>query len=147
MHAIAPPADALCRAPFTLPQSIPANLAAMRPMAILLSAVMVGGVGGFAWSALTAPIATAPAPRTATTVALPASPEERPAALDKAWTSRSDDQAAPAASAAPDRSITYAGCNEVRALGKAPLHADQPGYRAEMDGDGDGIACEPHHGG
>jgi hypothetical protein len=122
----------------------------MNAKAIILVAVMVGGVGGLAWSSLTAPAARAPAARKATTVALPASPEERPAALDKEWTSRSDDAAlptaAPVASAAPDRSVHYAGCNEVRAAGKAPLTADQPGYRAEMDGDGDGIACEPHHG-
>ena len=40
-------------------------------------------------------------------------------------------------------SIHYAGCDEVRALGKAPLYAHEPGYREGMDGDGDGIACEP----
>ena len=42
-----------------------------------------------------------------------------------------------------ETSVYYAGCNEVRALGKAPLYAGQPGYRIGMDGDGDGIACEP----
>ncbi|MEO7411297.1 MAG: excalibur calcium-binding domain-containing protein, partial [Sphingomicrobium sp.] len=47
---------------------------------------------------------------------------------------------------ASDTSVFYAGCNEVRALGKAPLYAGQPGYREDMDGDGDGIACEPHRG-
>jgi hypothetical protein len=56
---------------------------------------------------------------------------------------------APASYAAPDdrsaveASVTYSGCNEVRALGKAPLHAGEPGYRTDMDGDGDGLACEP----
>ncbi|WP_324828613.1 DUF1294 domain-containing protein [Qipengyuania zhejiangensis] len=40
-------------------------------------------------------------------------------------------------------SVQYSGCDEVRAAGKAPLHYGQPGYRAEMDGDGDGLACEP----
>ncbi len=45
---------------------------------------------------------------------------------------------------ATEASVHYAGCNEVRALGKAPLYAGQPGYRIEMDGDRDGIACEPH---
>jgi hypothetical protein len=44
-----------------------------------------------------------------------------------------------------ESSVYYAGCNEVRDLGKAPLYAGQPGYRIEMDGDGDGIACEPHN--
>lgn len=43
--------------------------------------------------------------------------------------------------------VYYPGCNAVRAAGKAPLFRDQPGYRSEMDGDGDGIACEPHSAG
>ena len=42
--------------------------------------------------------------------------------------------------------VYYPGCNAVRAAGKAPLHSDEPGYRPEMDGDGDGVACEPHAG-
>ncbi|MCE7795755.1 excalibur calcium-binding domain-containing protein [Sphingobium sufflavum] len=46
----------------------------------------------------------------------------------------------------PDGSVYYAGCNAVRAAGAAPLYIGQPGYRAEMDGDSDGIACEPHRG-
>ena len=41
-------------------------------------------------------------------------------------------------------SVYYPGCNAVRAAGKAPLYRDQPGYRPDMDGDSDGIACEPH---
>ena len=43
-----------------------------------------------------------------------------------------------------EQSVYYSGCNEVRAAGKAPLYAGQPGYREGMDGDGDGIACEPY---
>lgn len=43
-----------------------------------------------------------------------------------------------------EQSVYYAGCNEVRALGKAPLYRGDPGYREGKDGDGDGIACEPH---
>jgi hypothetical protein len=43
-----------------------------------------------------------------------------------------------------EQSIYYAGCDEVRAAGKAPLYASQPGYSERMDGDGDGVACEPH---
>jgi hypothetical protein len=42
-----------------------------------------------------------------------------------------------------EQSFYYSGCNEVRGAGKAPLLAGQPGYRSDMDGDGDGIACEP----
>ena len=41
-------------------------------------------------------------------------------------------------------SVYYSGCNEVRALGKAPLYRGDPGYRSGMDGDSDGIACEPY---
>lgn len=36
----------------------------------------------------------------------------------------------------------FANCAAARAAGVAPLYAGQPGYRAAMDGDGDGIACE-----
>lgn len=43
-------------------------------------------------------------------------------------------------------SVYYSGCNEVRAAGLAPLYRGEPGYRPEMDGDDDGIACEPHRG-
>jgi hypothetical protein len=130
------------------------NLPAMRAMAILLSAVMLGGIGGYAWSSLPAARASAPAPAPAkaTTMPMPASPDERPAPLDKEWASRSDGGPRPAtgaatgpvASAAQDRSVYYAGCKAVRAAGKAPLYAGQPGYRPEMDGDSDGIACEPY---
>ena len=36
------------------------------------------------------------------------------------------------------------GCNDARAAGTAPIYRGEPGYRAGMDGDGDGIACEAH---
>lgn len=52
-------------------------------------------------------------------------------------------QPAPVATSAPDN-VFYTGCDEVRAAGKAPLYQGQPGYREGMDGDLDGIACEPH---
>lgn len=35
------------------------------------------------------------------------------------------------------------GCRQARALGIAPIHRGQPMYHPDMDGDGDGIACEP----
>jgi Excalibur calcium-binding domain len=38
----------------------------------------------------------------------------------------------------------FAGCNEVRARGLAPLRRGEPGYGEHMDGDGDGEACEPY---
>ncbi len=43
--------------------------------------------------------------------------------------------------------VYYPGCDAVRAVGKAPLNRGEPGFREEMDGDGDGVACEPYAGG
>jgi len=46
--------------------------------------------------------------------------------------------------ASPAGSGTYfRNCREARAAGAAPIRRGQPGYRLELDGDGDGIACEP----
>ena len=39
-------------------------------------------------------------------------------------------------------SVYYANCAAVRAAGAAPLRVGQPGYRGQMDGDSDGVACE-----
>ena len=38
--------------------------------------------------------------------------------------------------------VYYANCTAARAAGAAPLHRDEPGYRAALDRDGDGVACE-----
>lgn len=40
--------------------------------------------------------------------------------------------------------VFYRNCAEARAAGAAPLRRGQPGYRPQMDGDGDGVACEPY---
>ncbi|MDN5700926.1 MAG: DUF1524 domain-containing protein [Kocuria sp.] len=51
---------------------------------------------------------------------------------------------APEAPAPPAPAALYfSKCAEARAAGLAPLYAGQPGYRAGLDGDGDGVACEP----
>lgn len=39
---------------------------------------------------------------------------------------------------------TFSGCDEVRAAGLAPLYSDEPGFTDRLDGDGDGIGCEPY---
>ena len=52
-------------------------------------------------------------------------------------------QAVPQAPAAPaPASDYYANCTAARAAGAAPLSAGQPGYRAGLDRDNDGIACD-----
>jgi len=45
-----------------------------------------------------------------------------------------------------ERSVYYAGCSEARSAGAAPIYQGQPGYREGLDGDGDGVACEPYRG-
>ncbi len=47
---------------------------------------------------------------------------------------------------APTAGAYYSGCDEARAAGVAPLYVGEPGYRPEMDGDDDGVACEPYRG-
>lgn len=49
-------------------------------------------------------------------------------------------QSAP--SADEDTPAYYPGCAAARAAGAAPLHIGEPGYRPDLDGDGDGVACE-----
>jgi excalibur calcium-binding domain-containing protein len=39
-------------------------------------------------------------------------------------------------------SAYYANCAEARAAGAAPIHRGEPGYRAGLDRDGDGTACD-----
>ncbi|WP_324806450.1 excalibur calcium-binding domain-containing protein [Sphingomonas sp. LY29] len=80
----------------------------MDAKAILINAVILGGVGGLAWASI-------------------------PPAMFM-----SDEEAQRI-----ETSVHYSGCYEVRALGKAPIRAGEPGYRETMDGDGDGVACEP----
>jgi hypothetical protein len=41
-------------------------------------------------------------------------------------------------------SMHIPNCTTARALGLAPAYRGQPGYRAHLDRDGDGIACEPY---
>ncbi|HEX2809588.1 MAG TPA: DUF1524 domain-containing protein, partial [Kineosporiaceae bacterium] len=45
--------------------------------------------------------------------------------------------------AVPARATTYyATCSAARAAGATPLRSGRPGYRAGLDGDHDGVACE-----
>ncbi|WP_345346282.1 GmrSD restriction endonuclease domain-containing protein [Rhodococcus olei] len=55
-----------------------------------------------------------------------------------------DPAPAPATPAAPadPGAVRYPTCAAARAAGAAPLHAGSPGYRPDLDGDGDGVACE-----
>src|SRR3546814_3770360 len=45
---------------------------------------------------------------------------------------------------APQDGDYWRGCDDARAAGTAPSYRGEPGYRDGMDGDSDGIACEPY---
>lgn len=45
----------------------------------------------------------------------------------------------------PQAGDYWHGCNDARAAGTAPIYEGEPGYRPDMDGDNDGIACEAPH--
>lgn len=38
----------------------------------------------------------------------------------------------------------FSGCNEARAMGRVNIPRGDPAYRLRMDGDRDGLACEPY---
>ncbi len=80
--------------------------------------------------ALTSTYAAAAPVTTPQSAPAPAQPAPAPASPDPA-------PAQPAPS-----NVYYKNCTEVRAAGKAPLYAGQPGYSSKLDRDGDGIACE-----
>lgn len=42
--------------------------------------------------------------------------------------------------------VTYRNCDAARRAGIAPINAGEPGYSTRLDGDLDGIACEPYRG-
>ncbi|WP_082468225.1 MULTISPECIES: excalibur calcium-binding domain-containing protein [unclassified Sphingomonas] len=44
----------------------------------------------------------------------------------------------------PQPGDRWGGCNDARAAGTAPIYSGEPSYREDMDGDGDGVACEPY---
>ncbi|HWD82566.1 MAG TPA: excalibur calcium-binding domain-containing protein [Kribbella sp.] len=72
---------------------------------------------------------TVPAPRTTTKTTEPVPLVQRTQSTAPKTTEPSD-------------STYYANCAAVRAAGKAPLYAGEPGYSSHLDRDGDGVACE-----
>ena len=117
----------------------------MRAVQIMVAAVLLGLLGGYAWSSMQ---------RRPLHVRIPKAINPRPVELpetasDKEWAARALDRRTPELDAnepdptAVEQSVYYANCNEVRAAKKGPLHPGDPGYRPELDANGDGSACEP----
>ena len=48
----------------------------------------------------------------------------------------------PAQPTTTGKAVFYKNCTEAWEAAAAPLRRGQPGYRAELDPDGDGVACE-----
>lgn len=53
------------------------------------------------------------------------------AELRREWSKRTTDQ-------------QYSGCGQARANNHEDIASWEPSYRIHMDGDGDGLACEPY---
>ncbi|NUT00138.1 MAG: excalibur calcium-binding domain-containing protein [Sphingomonas sp.] len=132
-----------------LAATCPCENFAMGMRELLVGAILLGGAAGYVWSLPDAPVAALrkiPAEQRPPAAALTDFPPTADdAEADSAWSSGGPPSESGSAGArqAVEQSVSYSGCNEVRALGKAPLRAGQPGYRTDMDGDLDGIACEP----
>lgn len=121
---------------------------------LLFGAVAIGCVAGYAWSSFPSAFSWSDPPiepaKKATIPLLELPPSEAEAEADSTWLAGSNSiasrEANTTAARSVERRVFYSGCSEVRAAGRAPLYAGQPGYRIEMDGDGDGVACEPIRG-
>lgn len=71
-------------------------------------------------------------------------PAEAPRLVPAAATVAPTRTLTPEPTRAPDAPavVYYENCAAVRSAGQAPLRRDDPGYRAGLDRDDDGIACE-----
>jgi hypothetical protein len=92
-------------------------MAGMRAKETIVSALVIGLAAGYAWSAMP--------PASADPRSEPTAPAPKPTAEEI------------------ERSAYYPNCRAAWDAGHAPIFRGQPGYREELDGDGDGIACEP----
>ncbi|MDR6415652.1 DUF1524 domain-containing protein [Pseudarthrobacter sulfonivorans] len=82
-----------------------------------------------------APVVAAPAPAAAPAAPAPAAVAPAPAPVAPA-------PAVPAPAPAAPAAVYYANCSAAKAAGAAPILAGQAGYRAALDRDADGVACE-----
>ncbi|QDG66055.1 DUF1524 domain-containing protein [Pseudarthrobacter sp. NIBRBAC000502772] len=88
-----------------------------------------------------APVAAAPAPAPAVAAA-PVAPAPVPAAVVPAPAPLAPAPVVPAPAPAAPAAAYYANCTAAKAAGAAPIYAGQAGYRAGLDRDSDGVACE-----
>ncbi|MGW6719388.1 excalibur calcium-binding domain-containing protein [Streptomyces sp. NPDC054995] len=75
----------------------------------------------------------------------PPEPEDTPPPQeenDDQWTPGSAPPTETEGSSEPPEGVYYENCDAARAAGAAPLLRGDPGYREELDREGDGVACE-----
>ncbi len=123
-----PPAN-----PVEQPTAAPAT--AIQPAAGLTAAPTAPAAPATTVKQTAAAPATQQAP--ATTVKAPATTQQAPATTAKAPATTVKAPATTSKAAGP-----FKNCTEAKAAGAAPLYRGQPGYKPELDGDGDGVACE-----
>ena len=94
----------------------------MRAILFLLAAVILGLTGGYAWSKWSKPSAAK-----AAMAQIQSMPSPKPGQTKAEF----------------EATEYYADCDAAKAAGKGPLYEGQPGYRKELDPDGDGMTCIP----
>jgi putative cell wall-binding protein len=109
--------------PTCVPVATARELARLQPT----TTVVLGGASSVSAAAAAGTVCAPPAPAPAPAPAPTPAPAPVPA---------------PAPAPAPPTGVYYANCAEARAAGAAPIRRGQPGYRAGLDRDNDGIACE-----
>ena len=128
--------DALPISPFTSSHdvAVPAPAASKPAAPVNPSIVTSAKPSGRTTTPTVAPTSTAPTiPRADEPAATPASPST---------TSTTKRATATATPTALPSSVYYKNCDAAWKAGAAPLRVGQPGYRVELDGDHDGVACE-----
>jgi hypothetical protein len=90
---------------------------------VIVSALTLGLAAGYAWSAMPSATAGPAVPVSPPTEAQPTPSQEE-----------------------VEHSVYYPSCAAAWKAGHAPIFRGQPGYRRDLDGDDDGIACEPYRG-
>lgn len=94
----------------------------MRALLFLIAAAILGLTGGYAWSHWSKP-----------------SPAQKAIAQAQSIPSAKPGET----KAEMEESVYFADCDAAKAAGREPLYEGQPGYRKELDPDGDGMACIP----
>ncbi|MHA7297653.1 GmrSD restriction endonuclease domain-containing protein [Pseudarthrobacter sp. MDT3-1] len=88
-----------------------------------------------------APVAAVPAPAPAPAAA-PVAPAPVPVVVVPAPAPVAPAPVVPAPAPVAPAAVYYANCTAAKAAGAAPIYAGQAGYRAGLDRDSDGVACE-----